>query len=174
MEPLSPSKVSEEYCICLSILVFLNHWLEEDWKKWLWYKCGVGFKNKALSQLLPWSQRSDRCVTDLGVRAPSCSGSLMTMENRSMEVFLLDGWGRWDTHQCHGGLTWRLLLRASTTWHLWLAPCSARESPRQRSTDAWAGGHGTRDMESIKGTWQSINRVCYSKLRKREANSPEC
>lgn len=108
------------------------------WEAWLWCKCGVGFKNRALSQLLPWSQR---CVTDLGVRAPSCTGSLMTIENRSMEVFLPKGWGCWDTHQCHGRLTLRLRLRSSTTWHLWLAPCSARECLRQRSTDAWVGGH---------------------------------
>lgn len=140
-EPLSLSKVSEEYSICLSIPVFLNHWLEADWKNGFVANMVWDLRTMlSVNYVLSCSQRSDRCVTNLGIRASSSSGSLMAMENRSMR------WGCWDTHQCHGGLTWRLLLRASTSWHLWLAPCSARESPRQRSTDAWAGGHWhTRD-----------------------------
>lgn len=98
LETLSPTRYQRDAACALCPSLSQSLAERSPWGAWFWHKCGIGFKNKALSQLLPCSQRSDRCilkaiseanlrcmkerVSDVGIAAQSCSGRLVAVKNR--------------------------------------------------------------------------------------------
>lgn len=80
-------------------------------------------------------------ANDMGIWAQSCSGPLET-EQPASKSLLPEGWGSWDIHPLGSRRHYlRTAQRAATTWRLWPAPRSMRESPRKKITGIWTRGH---------------------------------
>ena len=157
------------------------------WEAWSQCKCGSGFENKAAgahSQLFLCSQRPGRCTlkataevnsryisehaNDMGIWAQSCSGLLETEQPTSKSP-LLEGWGSWNIHPLDVRRHYlRTVQRASTTWHLWPAPSSTRESPQEENHRYLSKRPLVHTKWKVpRGYGQSTRRTCDNELRKK-------
>lgn len=156
------------------------------WETWSWCKYDLGFENKAgaHSQLFLCSQRPGRYIlkatteansryisehaNDMGIWAQSCSGLLET-EQPASKSLLPEGWGSWDIHPLGSRRHYlRTAQRAATTWHLWRAPRSTRESTQEENHRYLNKRPLVHTKWKVpRGNGQSTSRTCGNELRKK-------